>query len=264
NTEPLLEKVFQYRFRSGEGLEGHNLGNLFLAALTEEFGFEKAVVAASRVLAVKGEVLPVTLEKLDLVAVFSDGRVVRGESRIPNEGGRIQRLYLEPDTSNVYSAAAKAIEDAEVVVVGPGSLYTSVLANLLVPGVVQAIRASRARKIYICNVMTQPGETDGYTAGDHLQTIHDHVGTGLFDVVIINSNLNIPPDILQKYAREGSAPVIPDPARLSKMGVDVLSYDLISLHELVRHDPAKLAQIIFTEALEFRRNGKGVNKKRAV
>jgi uncharacterized cofD-like protein len=256
NTEPLLEKVFQYRFTSGEGLEGHNLGNLFLAALTEEFGFEKAVVAASRVLAVKGEVLPVTLEKLNLVAHFSDGRIVRGESQIPAIGGRISRLCLEPATSSVYPGAAKAIEDAEVVVIGPGSLYTSVLANLLVPGVAQAIRESRARKIYICNVMTQPGETDGYTAADHLQTLYDHVGPGLIDIVIINSNLSIPHNILDKYGREGSVPVVPDKDRLEKMGVDVLSEDLISPHELVRHDSEKLAAILFAEALRVRRNGK--------
>ena len=262
NTEPLLEKVFQYRFTSGDGLVGHNLGNLFLAALTEEFGFEEAVVAASRVLAVKGEVLPVTLAKLDLVAHFTDGRVVRGESRIPAEGGQIQRLYLDPENSVVYPAAAKAIGEAEVVLVGPGSLYTSILANLLVPGVVSAIRQSQARKVFICNVMTQPGETDGYTAADHLQTIYDHVGANLFDVVIINSNLNMPSHVLAKYTLDGAVPVAPDLERLQKMGVEVLSADLISLHEVVRHDQDKLARIILAEALTCRKSLKGKRRKR--
>lgn len=262
NTEPLLEKVFQYRFTSGDGLEGHNLGNLFLAALTEEFGFEEAVVAASRVLAVKGEVLPVTLAKLDLVAHFTDGRVVRGESRIPTEGGQIQRLFLDPENSVVYPAAAKAIGEAEVVLVGPGSLYTSILANLLVPGVVSAILQSQARKVFICNVMTQPGETDGYTAADHLQAIYDHVGANLFDVVIINSNLNIPRCVLEKYALEGAVPVAPDIERLKKMGVEVLSADLISLYEVVRHDQDKLARIILEEALTYRKCLKEKRRKR--
>ena len=262
NTEPLLEKVFQYRFTSGDGLEGHNLGNLFLAALTEEFGFEEAVVAASRVLAVKGEVLPVTLAKLDLVAHFTDGRVIRGESRIPTEGGKIKRLCLDPDNSTVYPAVVKAIEEAEVVVVGPGSLYTSILANLLVPGVVSAIRQSSARKVFICNVMTQPGETDGYTAANHLQAIYDHVSENLFDVVILNSNLIIPDHVLEKYAQEGSVPVTPDIEHLKRMGVEVLSADLISLDQLVRHDSEKLARVILEEALMYRKHLKDQHRKR--
>lgn len=257
NTEPLLERVFQHRFTNGEGLEGHNLGNLFLAALTEEFGFEEAVVAASRVLAVKGQVLPVTLEKLDLVATLSDGRIIRGESRIPAENGKIQRLHLEPDTSQIYPGATKAIEAADIVVVGPGSLYTSVLANLLVPGVTEALRQSKARKIYICNVMTQPGESDYYTAADHLQAIYDHMGPGLFDVVVVNANLDIPASLLKKYAQDGAVPVIPDTDRLQAMGVDVLAANLISHQALVRHDPEALAHIILSQAEAMNKGGKG-------
>jgi uncharacterized cofD-like protein len=255
NTEPLLEKVFQYRFTTGEGLEGHNMGNLFLAALTEEFGFEEALVTASRVLAVKGEVLPVTLENVNLVAYFEDGQVIRGESKIPNYQGIIKQLTLEPDTSIIYPTAEKAIREAEIVVVGPGSLYTSVLANLLVPGVVEAMRESKARRVYICNVMTQPGETDGYTAADHLQAIYDHVGSGIFDVVIINDNLDIPRELLQKYAEEGSAPVIPDTDRLISMNVEIMAANLMAHNELVRHDRDKLGRMVFTEALAFRKKG---------
>ncbi|MBS4008757.1 MAG: YvcK family protein [Clostridium sp.] len=251
NTEPLLEKVFQYRFAAIDGLQGHNLGNLFLAALSDEFGFEEALSVASRVLAVKGEVLPVTLENVNLVAHFADGRSIRGESRITAERGKICRLSLDPDTSQIYPAAAQAIREAEIILVGPGSLYTSVLANLLVPGVVTAIRESKARKVYICNVMTQPGETDSYTAADHLQAIDEHVGSGIFDLVVVNNNLNIPASLLDKYRLEGSVPVLPDVERLTQMGVSVLSGKLMSHHELVRHDSDELAAIIFSENLAF-------------
>ncbi|EEG77869.1 gluconeogenesis factor YvcK family protein [Dethiobacter alkaliphilus] len=256
NTEPLLERVFQYRFANGEGLEGHNLGNLFLAALTEEFGFEEAVVAASRVLAVKGQVLPVTLDKLDLVARLDDGRLIRGESRIPEEQGKIERLHLEPDTSQIYPGAARAIADAEIVVIGPGSLYTSVLANLLVPGVAEALRESKAKKIYICNVMTQPGETDDYTAADHLQAIYDHVGPGLVDMVVVNDNLDIPDPLLEKYANDGAVPVVPDKDRLRQMDVDVQTAALISHEALVRHDQDALARKIISQAQAMRKKRK--------
>ncbi|MCR3921364.1 MAG: YvcK family protein [Firmicutes bacterium] len=249
NTEPLLEKVFQHRFMAGDGLEGHTLGNLFLAALTEEFGFEEAVLAASRVLAVSGDVLPVTLEKLTLVAELTDGRVVRGESHISQAGGPIGKLYLEPATSTIYPLARQAILDAELVVVGPGSLYTSVLANLLVPGMVDTLRATTAQRVYICNVMTQPGESDYFTAADHLQAIHNHVGENIFDSVLINGNLTIPPALLQKYAEEGATPVQPDLAQLKKMGVRVVEADMLSQIAVVRHDPDKLAQAILTKVM---------------
>lgn len=252
NTEPLLEKVFQYRFRGGEGLAGHNLGNLFLAALTEEFGFEEAVVAASRVLAVKGQVLPVTLDKLGLAAYLTDGRIVRGESQISAADGKIRQLCLEPSTSTVYPAVAAAIRHAEIVVAGPGSLYTSVLANLLVPGVSRSMRESCAHKMYICNVMTQPGETKAYTAADHVQAIYDHVGAKLFDTVVVNKNTDIPAALLAKYAKEGAVPVEADVDRLHKMGVRVVAKDLVSPNELVRHDPDKLARVVLEQAISRR------------
>ncbi|HZK24018.1 MAG TPA: gluconeogenesis factor YvcK family protein [Oscillospiraceae bacterium] len=249
NTEPLLEQVFQHRFLSGEGLAGHNFGNLFLAALTEEFGFEKAIRVASRVLAVTGEVLPVSMAKLNLVAELTDGRTIRGQSRIPQAGGIIRRLYIEPATADIYPAARKSILAAQLVVVGPGSLYTSVLANLLVPGVVQALRDTAAHKVYVCNVMTQPGETEKFSAADHFQVLTEHVGTGVFDTILINNNLHIPAALLQKYAAEGAIPVQPDLKRLQTMGVRVVAADLLSPVALVRHDPDKLACAIFTDVL---------------
>jgi len=259
DTEPLLERIFQYRFTVGEGLEGHAFGNLFLAALTDLFGFEQALAAAAKVLAVKGTVLPVTLDKLHLVAEFGDGSRVIGESRIPARRGKITQLRLEPSGSQVYPAARHAILDADLVVTGPGSLYTSVLANLLVSGVAEAMRESRACKVYVCNCMTQPGETDGYTAADHLQAIEEHVGPGLFDVVIVNSALSIAPDLLRKYAREGACPVQSDLERLKDFNLKVLTADLIFKEDLVRHDHDQLASLLLAEAKEASdRNTKAV------
>ncbi|MBS3948540.1 MAG: YvcK family protein [Dethiobacter sp.] len=250
DTEPLLEKIFQYRFTAGEGLEGHNLGNLFLAALSDVFGFEEALAAAGKVLAVKGKVLPVTLDKLHLVAEFYDGSQVMGESRIPAQRRKITRLRLEPACSVVYPAARQAILEADLVVVGPGSLYTSVLANLLVSGVTEAIRESSACKVYVCNCMTQLGETDNYTAADHLQAIEDHVGTGLFHAVIVNADLSMPPELLHKYSLEGARPVRPDLQRLHNFQFRVLTDDLLFREELVRHDPDRLAKLLLSVAQE--------------
>jgi uncharacterized cofD-like protein len=259
NTEPLLEKVFQHRFSSGDGLEGHSMGNLFLAALTEEFGFEEALAVASRVLAVKGEVMPVTLENVNLTAYFADGSVVRGESRIPRHKGKIEKLTLEPDTPMIFPAAEQAIREADIVVVGPGSLYTSVLANLIIPGVAQALRETKARKIYIGNVMTQPGETDGYTAADHVQAIYNHVAGHIFDVVIINNNLQIPPGLATQYAVEGACPVLPDKERLAGMGVEVLETNLLDVDGQVLHNRDKLARLIVSQAIQ---SGKRKNKRK--
>jgi len=251
NTEPLLTKVFQHRFTTGEGLAGHSLGNLLLAALTEEFGFEQAVIAASRVLAISGEVLPVTLTKLTLAAELMDGRIVHGESNIPQAGGTIRRLFLEPPTSTIYPPARKAILEAELVIAGPGSLYTSVLADLIVPGVKQALQETAAQKVYVCNIMTQAGESENYTAADHLQAIYDHLGPGIFDTILVNDNFNIPSSLLQRYAEEGAYPVQPDLERLQKMGVRVVTADVLSPGEVIRHDPEKLAKVLLKQILEW-------------
>jgi uncharacterized cofD-like protein len=244
DTESFMEKIFQYRFHSVTGLAGHNLGNLFLAAMTDTLGFEEAIAAARKVLEVKGQVFPVTLDKVNLVALFSDGVEVQGESQIPSQRGIIKRLRLDPPDSRIYPAAEQAIHEAEIILAGPGSLYTSILSNLLVPGLAEAIRKSKARKIYICNVMTQPGETDGYTAADHLQAIYRHVGYGLFDTVIVNTNLAAPVELLKKYEARGSFPVHSDFLQLKNLHVDVLSSDLLSRNELVRHDPDRLARLV--------------------
>jgi uncharacterized cofD-like protein len=195
NDEAMLAQLFQYRFPNGSsGLDGHSFGNLFISALTEITGsFEEAVAESGRVLSVSGRVLPSTLHNVQLVAdvklphLISEVRVA-GESKIPESNGKVRRVWLEPDTPPAFPQAIKALLAADVIVIGPGSLYTSILPNLLVPDIADAIRSSRALKLYVCNVATQIGETDGYSCVDHLNAIEDHAGKGLFDVVLANNN----------------------------------------------------------------------------
>lgn len=244
DTEPILEKVLQYRFQNGNGLAGHNLGNLFLAALQDITGdFTHAIQEASQVLAVRGRVLPSTAQEVTLRAEMTDGTSVKGESRIPLAGKRIRRVFLEPGDVRPLPEALEAIAEADVVVIGPGSLYTSILPNLLVEGLAAAIRAAKARTVYICNVMTQPGETDGYTAFDHLEAIHRHVGDHLIDTIIIN-NETPPSAILQQYAEEGAAMVQPDIGRLQVAGCEVLAENLLQYRSVLRHDADRLSELI--------------------
>lgn len=240
DAEPLLEEVLQYRFQNGNGLAGHNLGNLMLAALKDITGdFNHAIQYMSGVLAVRGQVLPSTGEEVNLCAVMEDGSVVEGESRIPQAGGKIHRVFLKPKVAHPLPEALQAIEAADGIIIGPGSLYTSILPNLLVKGMADAIRKSHAKKIYICNVMTQAGETDYYTAADHVTAIEDHVGEGFFDVVIVNKEIP-PASIQERYAQEGSGMVRADVERLKRFGCQVIADDLMQFQQVVRHDAAKL------------------------
>ncbi|PTX59621.1 putative cofD-like protein [Melghirimyces profundicolus] len=240
DTEPLLEKVLQHRFRNGNGLAGHNLGNLMIAALKEITGdFNHAIQYMSRVLAVRGQVLPSTEEEVVLCAEMDDGTVVKGESLIPKAGKKVRRVYLEPEEAHPLPEALKAIEEADGIIIGPGSLYTSILPNLLVKGMAEAIHRSAAKKIYICNVMTQAGETDDYTASDHVSAIVDHVGEGFFDVVIVNNKVP-PPAVLKRYAEEGAAMVRADVEVLEAFGCQVIADDLMQIETVIRHDAAKL------------------------
>lgn len=242
DDEGLLSELFQYRFKDG-GLGGHSFGNLFLAALTEISGdFEEALLRASQILATRGRVLPATLSPVALCAKFTDGRVVCGESEIPKARAQIAEVFLEPRRCKPPAEVLKALSEADVIVLGPGSLYTSVIPNLLVEGVADTVRASSAPKIYVCNVMTQPGETDGYTAADHLEAIHRHVGGKLVDYVIVNV---APPNrLLHKYEKEGAHPVTPDLPRLRSLGVEPVPANLMNEDSLVRHDPVALSESI--------------------
>lgn len=244
DTEPLMEALFQYRFTQGSGLAGHNFGNLFILAMSEIAGdFEEAIRQSSSVLAVRGRVLPSTLDQVILKAELQDGSEVVGESRVSGSHSSIRRVYLEPATSRPLPEAISGILDADVIILGPGSLYTSVIPNLLVPGITEAIRRSRALKVYICNVMTEPGETEGYTAADHVRAITDHVGYGLLDYCLVNSQ-SVPEDVLAKYREQGAQPVIANFPGFARLGVAPVESHMAEGADLVRHDPDRLAAAI--------------------
>ncbi len=258
DTEPLLEKLFQHRFSSGSGLEGHSFGNLFIAAMSEITGdFEVAVKESSKVLAVRGRVLPVSLDSVVLCAEMDDGETVCGESRIVEDERAIRRVFVTPEQVAPLPEALAAIRDADAIVLGPGSLYTSVIPNLLIPGVVDAIKSSKASKLYVCNVMTQPGETTGYTASQHLKAIIDHAGPGIVDYVLVNTQ-EIRPDLLEKYHFEGAEAVVVDADALRAMNVKLVVEDLVVQDQLVRHEPKRLSRSVFRLALQtaLRNEGK--------
>ena len=250
DTEPLMKDLFQHRFQQGEGLAGHSFGNLLIAAMHDITGdFEHAVQKTSEVLAIRGRVLPVTLDDMSLSARLNTGRIIDGESRISKVDVGIDEVYINPEDSTPLPEALEAIDQAEVIVLGPGSLYTSILPNLLVDEVAERIKTTQALKIYVCNVMTQPGETDGYSAGDHVQTIYNHAGEQLMEYVIVN-NEEVTEDLLTKYAEEGARPVKIDEARLKKQGVKLVKEPVINQSNLVRHDSKKLSQVIIDLVLE--------------
>ncbi|NLG84167.1 MAG: uridine diphosphate-N-acetylglucosamine-binding protein YvcK, partial [Firmicutes bacterium] len=239
-----MERLLQYRFEGGVGLAGHSFGNLFLAAMTAITGdFERAIKESSKVLAVRGQVLPATLENVTLVGTMLDGNEVRGESSIRRHGTGIRRLRLEPPDCRPLPEAVAAIMEADAIVLGPGIRYTSVLPNLLFHEIAEAIRRAPGVRLYVCNAMTEPGETTGYKASDHVRAILEHAGEGLIDLVLVNTD-PIPPDLLAAYAREGAAPVEPDLEAVAALGVTPMGEALIVKKGLVRHDAQKLGRIL--------------------
>ncbi len=244
NLEPLMERLMQYRFSGNTDLAGHNFGNLFLTVMTDITGdFEAAIKESSKVLAVKGQVLPATLENVTLNAELTDGSVISGESRISKSKIPIKRIYLEPSDIKPIPEAINTIMEADVIILGPGSLYTSVIPNLLVREIADAIRKSSAIKMYICNAMTQPGETDHFTASDHIKAIINHAGTGLIDIAVANTE-EIPADILERYAEEGAEPVKADLNKIEALGITPLGTKIIVKSNLIRHDAVKLARLV--------------------
>lgn len=250
--EALLSRLFQFRFASGRGLKGHSFGNLFLTALTGVTGdFQEAVKVSGEVLAIRGHIFPSTMADVTLEAMLEDGRIVQGETRIARSHCRIARLRLVPAHCRPLPQALEAVARADVITVGPGSLYTSLIPNLLVRGVAKAIAQSRAAKIYICNLMTQPGETTRYTAADHVRAIYEHCGMSLFDYVVMNRQ-PIPATLRKRYLAERSQPVETDVAELEKLGVRVVSADLLASEgtapststKLARHHPEHLARVV--------------------
>jgi uncharacterized cofD-like protein len=244
DAEPLMRKLFQFRFEEGNELKGHNFGNLFITAMSKVTGdFDAAIKESSRVLAIRGRVVPSTLDNVTLVAEHQDGTETIGESNIPKALKPIKRIFLRPGGSNPTQDALEAIKKADVVVLGPGSLYTSIMPNLLIERLYKEIIASKAIKIYVCNVMTQKGETDGYKASDHLRVIVEHTAPGVVDYCIVNTT-KIHDTILERYKEEGAHPVIADPENLKKMKYKVIEAHIVKIKDYVRHDSEKLAKII--------------------
>ena len=246
NTEPVMRELLHYRFTEGT-LAGQSFGNLFLAALNGiSPSFDAAVSRMSEVLAVTGRVLPVTTADVQLEAEFENGATVVGESKIfyckKQEDCRIRQVRLIPDHPKALPAALAAIADADMIVLGPGSLYTSIIPNLLVDGIVEAIRASDALKIYVCNVMTQEGETEGYTVSDHIAALFAHSAPGLFDICLTNSS-PIPKAVAARYAEEGAERLRCDRASCEALGVEIVERPVATISDgFVRHDPLALAR----------------------
>jgi uncharacterized cofD-like protein len=243
-TEPLMERLFQHRFSMEAGLAGHSFGNLFIATMSEITGdFEEAIRASSKVLAIQGRVLPSTLANVTLCAEVQDGTIVKGESSISAYGGSIERVFLEPNGVKALPDAVRAIESADAIVLGPGSLYTSVIPNLLAQGMQEAIRRSSAVKIYVCNIMTQQGETDGYTVFDHVDAIVRHTHKDILEHVLVNSQ-RIPNRLLTRYKGQMAFPVVLDSEKVKAAGyVPVTGYFLTD-SDVIRHDPARISRAI--------------------
>jgi uncharacterized cofD-like protein len=244
DDESMMSQLFQYRFPDGGGLQGHSFGNLFMAALAEVTGdFERAVQESTHILKVRGRVLPSTLDDVVLHAQLEGGDQVSGESTITAAERLPRRVWLTPEAPRALPQAVAALRRADLVVLGPGSLYTSIIPNLLIPEVRLAIKETRAWVVYVCNVMTQPGETDGYTAADHLDALHRHGLTGLVDVVLVN-DAPVSADLVASYRRFGARPVAVDEDRLKAAGVKVARAQVAAESNVVRHDSERLAQAL--------------------
>ena len=246
DAEGAMTALLQHRFKDDAGnLSGHSVGNLLIAAMTQikDGDFEQAIQEISKVLAIRGRVLPSTLTHVNLRAEMEDGTCVEGETAIVEYPARIRRMHLVPPDAEPPQEALEAIKQADVVVLGPGSLFTSVIPNLLVPKIADALRATDALRVYVCNVMTQPGETDGFMASDHVRAIEAHAGGRVFDYVLVN-NATPTPELMERYRASGQELVQPDIDRIRQMGYKVSAGNFISQSDYVRHDPVRLAEAI--------------------
>ncbi|WP_080873341.1 gluconeogenesis factor YvcK family protein [Oceanobacillus timonensis] len=247
DAEPMLLELFQHRFQQGNGLTGHSLGNLLLAAMTSMTGnFNQGIKEISRVLNVKGNIYPISNENMSLHAIMEDGEIVHGESNIPLSGKRIKRVFLEPQPLQPLPNAVESIQKADLIVISPGSLYTSIMPNLIVPEVKEALLNTEAKIVYVCNIMTQDGETTNYSAADHVQAIHDHVGDNCIDYVIVH-NQPIDAETQEIYKEEKAVPVEADIARLKTMDVEVFPGNIVVKHKdgTLRHNNDKIAEMLY-------------------
>jgi len=247
--EALLGRLFQYRFHAGRGLIGHNFGNLFLAALTHVTGdFTEAIRVSSKVLAIRGRIFPSTLSNVHLVATLENGRTVHGETQITASKVPIKKLKLSSRGVRALPKAIEAIKQADLIFLGPGSLYTSILPNLLIPEIAAAIAKSTAPRVYIANLMTQPGETAGYALADHLRAIQKHVPRRVIDWVVANRQA-VSPDVARRYRAQGAEPVAVDISALQKLGFRVILDNLLEEHGVIRHHTKRLSRLLLEEFL---------------
>ncbi len=247
--EALLGRLFQYRFHAGRGLIGHNFGNLFLAALTHVTGdFTEAIRVSSKVLAIRGRIFPSTLSNVHLVASLENGRTVHGETQITASKVPIKKLKLSSRGVRALPKAIEAIKQADLIFLGPGSLYTSILPNLLIPEIAAAIAKSTAPRVYIANLMTQPGETAGYALADHLRAIQKHVPRRVIDWVVANRQA-VSPEVARRYRAQGAEPVAVDISALQKLGFRVILDNLLEEHGVIRHHTKRLSRLLLEEFL---------------
>jgi len=251
--ELLLSKLFQYRFPAGPGLGGHSFGNLFLTALTNSTGgdFAKAVQTSAKVLAIRGRIFPSTTKNVTLAAELEDGRLVKGETNISRSRKRIARVRLVPRRVQPVPEVLQALREADLILIGPGSLYTSILPNLLVEQVTEVIANSSATRVYIANLMTQPGETQHYSVADHVKAIYEHTGRRLFDFAVINRKA-VSPRLLRRYKAQGAEPVDPSLDELEKLGVRYVTGNFLHESNVVRHDELRLARLLLDKFVNGR------------
>lgn len=252
DSESLMQELFQFRFKEDSEFQGHNFGNLFITAMSKLTGdFDKAIKESSKVLAIRGQVLPSTLERVRLIAEHQNGHKTFGESKISRSMSPVKKLYLTPKECVPSPEVLKSISEADAIILGPGSLYTSIIPNLLVKGIPEAIAKSGALKIYICNVMTQAGETDDYTASGHVKAIIEHSNKEIIDYCIVNV-ARAPEGLLVRYKGENAYPVLTDTEKIKELGMTVIETEVISVENYLRHDSEKLVRVIIDLIVDFK------------
>jgi uncharacterized cofD-like protein len=257
----LMRDLFQYRFQGGEGIKGHSFGNLFITALTGVTGsFDHAIEESSRVLAIRGRVIPSSLDRIRLKAEYTDGSTKEGEAEIPKMAKPIKKIYLIPSDAKPNPQVIDVIREADIIILGPGSLFTSILPNLLIREVSEEISKRSVLKIYLCNVMTQHGETDGFTASDHVRVLISHTNKDILNCCLVNCG-RLKPELLLKYSQEKSFPVIPDVYQIKEEGIFVFEDDIVSRTNYLRHDSHKTARRIMAIYNNFKKRWKRSNKK---
>lgn len=248
--EHLLSRLFQYRFGAGQGLEGHNLGNLLLAGLADITGdFALAVKMSSQILATRGHLYPATTANVTLTAQMEDGSIVRGETRITASHQRIVQLRMEPATAQALPEAVEAIQQADLITVGPGSLYTSLITNMLVVGIPEALAKARGVRVYVCNLMTQANESLGLSASQHIERIYDHAHASIFDYALVNT-APISFALQQRYAAQGATPIEPDIARMEALGVQCIPGNFVFEGDVLRHNADRVTETLLHLAME--------------